>query len=904
MSTRRASVLLIALGLMAACVALAFAFVSGTGRTLGSAHDETAVALARSATRQGTAHAYRTLIADYIGNPRVPTHLRQNWWAGFSSIDTHRVGWSTATSTDDMPSGEEGSAEDANGNDVPLDFRLGDQYFAYKGSYYMREMAWTQGDWLISGLARWIEPGHYHSDLRGKPISFHLTHPVAASAGSPDPAIRAGENWTPDIDTPIYYDEHFARVATRAEARYRLRYAIAIDDLNGHILSNLVGPYQPPTNVAPTAIPTAADDIGAREVDGTAVSQWGDSFNNLVLSARGEYSWWPMIHRFRGLGMAGDWANSHVRDYQILLSHFDANGSPKVLDDWDRALYTPPAGEPTGRYDTPFPPYMNLGAQQKEIQNISAQRGPTYSFEDIKQAVQEYEGLAQGFTPFGAATRATATPSAWNDSYTGCPWQVNLPTASPRTVSRMLFAYLPREQRTYRYQNKYRATYLGKDTNTGADKWSGETTLGTNGSAGFFDAPGNGVNLFTSPSFSTFFSWRTAAYPGTTPTVATPDWRVDLGKDINLTGTWLGPGSSFVVMMPLPGQTNYMHLHGVWEVVEKADTSVIGGEKITWRPAGNNFFAFGPNQGYTFYDSYWHDLMVGFTHAYCVAALAWYDDTGAGWQGNPTGGRVRWPAVSGRPEFGTGTQLAVDTDVDGDGVAETPSLADSPKDLDRLFMLAMGEEPNDVVRPTTPVQGIYCFGDYNSRSRADRTLCAFTINNNIKSLLSASPAKITPGEAANMELVLNDMRLSFFGASPQYPDFRGIDFDGNNRVECSGYTGGSAAVETTAYGPIVAVNRRFSLTGTFVFQKSHFFRAFVRGQVFDELRQVPVATSDCETVFAIDPDGSLYDVNNAPKAAWNAVPASCTGMEDSGVMMQRWHRSIYTGAMLAGTSGQ
>lgn len=898
MHSRRASVLMIALGLMAACVALAFAYVSGTGRALGSALDENATALARSATRQGIAHAYRTLIADYVQHPRVPTHLRQDWWAGFRSIDSHRAGWTTSTSADDFPNGREGSAEDTNANDLPIDFLLGDQYFAYKGAYWQRESGWSYGNWLINGQARWIEPERYHSDLQRRPISFHLEHPAAASPGSPDPAVRAGENWLPDIDNPVYYDEHFGRVSSRAEARYRLRYAISIDDLNGHLLSNLVGPYQPPVNVAPAAIPTATDDMGAREIDSAAVGTWGDSFNTLVLAAHGEYAWWPMIHRFRGAGVTEDWANTHTREYQHILNRFDSTGSPQVLDDWDRALNVAPPGEPTGRYDTPFPAFAKLLPGYQEIWRISAQRGPSYSFDDLKQAAQDYDGTAQVFTPFGRTTKATSSPSAWNDSYLGNPWRVNLPTASPRAISRMLFAYLPVEQRTYRYLDKYSADFNGFDPNSGAATWTNEVKIPT-APTEVLDTPGLGVNLFTSPSFSTAFSWRTTPYPGTKPTSAIPDWRVDLGKDIDLSSAWLGPGWAFVVKNPYPGMAGYLHYHGAWEVVESANAAP-GGKKITWRPGGANFFGIGPGQGYTFYDSYWQDLMVAFLHAYSASAIAWFDDTGAGWQGNPTGGRVVWPAVTGRPIFGNGSQFAIDTDLDGDGTPESPSLADSPQDVDRLFLMALGEEPDDLPRPLTPVQGIYAFA---ANAQSDRILCTYTVSNNIKSLLNASPAKITTGEAESMELVLNDMRLSLLGSSPQYPNFCGIDFDGNGQVKCSGYPGGQAPVATVSYGPIVPPDRRFSLTGTIVFQKSHFFRVFVRGQVFDELRQIPVASSDCETVFAIDPDGSLYDVNNATRSGWSSNPASCTGMEDCSVLMQRWHQSMYTGAMPSGTSG-
>ena len=898
MSTRRGSVLLIALGLMTACVALAFAFLSASARTLGSAQDESAGLLSRSAVRQGTVHAMRCLIDDYVRHPHVPTNIRQAWWSGFRSIDSHRSGWDTAVQTDNHPNGLEGSPEDANGNDVPVDGQLTDMYF---NDPSMRESGWSYGNWLHFGLGRWIEPGHFHTDLLNKPISFHLVHPVAASGSSPDPAVRAGENWLPDVDQPIYYDDTFAKVATRAQARYRLRYAVSIDDLNGHLLSNLVGPYQPPTNSAPSTVPTAADDQGIREVDATAVAQWGDSFNDLVLANGGEYGWWPLMQQFRGLGCTGDWANDHPRYYQRILARF-SGGAPQVLDDWDRALVLPPAGEPTGRYDTYFPVYQTLTGVGQSVGGITGMRGPSYSWEGLKQARQEPDVGSQVYTPFGGTTTATPTPRNWNDSYLGCPWRVNLPTTSPMAFTLMLFGYLPKEPRMYRYQDKYEDTCTGRDGNTGGLIWGAPVTLGTNGSAGFFDAPSTTVNLFTSPSFASAFGWHATPYPGTAPTVVIPNWRIDLGKDINLSSAWLPTGqAAFSAMSPYPGMGSALYTHGSWQVTESVNP-VIGGKQIRWTPGGANFFAIGPGNAYTYYDSYWFDLLIAFQHAYAVTALAWQDNTGAAWKGAPNAGHVIWPAVSGRAIFGTGTQLAIDTDADGDAVPETPGLADSPKDFDRLFLMALGEEPDDVARPTTPVTGIFSA----AVGEDDHRLTTYTVNNNIRSLLiSATPGvTITAGEAAEMELVLNDMRLSFLGASPQYPDFCGIDFDDNGIVRCSGYIGGQAVRVGAAYGPVVAADRRFSLTGYFVFQKSHFFRIFVRGEVFDELRQAPIASSDCESVVAIDPDGSLYDVNNNPTGNWKAVPANCAGLEDSGVIFQRWHRSLYQGAMASGTTSQ
>jgi hypothetical protein len=112
-----------------------------------------------------------------------------------------------------------------------------------------------------------------------------------------------------------------------------------------------------------------------------------------------------------------------------------------------------------------------------------------------------------------------------------------------------------------------------------------------------------------------------------------------------------------------------------------------------------------------------------------------------------------------------------------------------------------------------------------------------------------------------MELVVNDWRMSFFGSSGQYPGFRPLDLDDDGRAESSAYTAGAALVDASGAAP--EPERRFSLTGNFVFQKARYLRIFVRGEVFDQLVGRAVAAEDREAVVAIDPDGRYRDLNNA-----------------------------------------
>lgn len=158
---------------------------------------------------------------------------------------------------------------------------------------------------------------------------------------------------------------------------------------------------------------------------------------------------------------------------------------------------------------------------------------------------------------------------------------------------------------------------------------------------------------------------------------------------------------------------------------------------------------------------------------------------------------------------------------------------------------------------------------------------------NIKKLLTEGA--ITPEQSALMELVVNDMRMSFFGASPDYPDFRPLDLNDDGSVSCSGYASGKQAADPlTGRGP--EPETWFSLTGCFAFDKSRYYRIFTRGQLFDEIRGIPVAETDFETVYAVDPDGDVWDVHEQPTGVGG------NGLADSHILYQRQLNNRYIGA--------
>lgn len=125
-----------------------------------------------------------------------------------------------------------------------------------------------------------------------------------------------------------------------------------------------------------------------------------------------------------------------------------------------------------------------------------------------------------------------------------------------------------------------------------------------------------------------------------------------------------------------------------------------------------------------------------------------------------------------------------------------------------------------------------------------------------------------------MELIVNDFRLSFFGASPQYgSDFRAFDFNGDGKAACSGFEPNAAATPdetalhldqytTNVDGNGIAgeeVKHYFSNTGCFFLGKSRFWRIIVRGEVWDNYLKISNNTVDLDAVICLDPT----DADNA-----------------------------------------
>jgi len=992
---RRGSVFLFALGLLVVMVTTAYAFMSSMRIHRDANQSLQLVKIAEMAAQQGTVHAIEVLHQDYLAQPGLPTHLGLRFNTAFAPIDSLRVGKKLRGATGPAPTAAElaaaktaangyqpvglaGSWEDENENDTKGELLLTTPYngtFAGHGSYSERGEVFGRGMMLAQGHARYIEPGYYHADLPlfdytapasatgagisplpkpGKPVSFHLDHPQLADASSADPAIQRGEPWIPDNNNPLYLDGNLVPVPTKAMARYRLRYAVVIEDQSGHMPLAWPAEYKDidPAVAKSTAFtPTEAklydeldndDDLSAGPPVVSIGTRYADTSYNimgqLMSSGYGYHGWF--LATGAGQTIWKDANSTQALSSRQLLASVTAAG---VFNRYDQAA--PVVGAKPGA----SPPNLEIAATSNMT---TAYRGPIASWGghrvfDENASFSGASSLTYTLTPFGRRPVKVANPAnkdRYVNSHVDTPWQVNLPTATPETVQTMLYAYMPFEFLAQIFTHRRVQEYDGLD-GSGNPKWRDPLTpdptddplkrdpLYVDISAdnemqdpskrmdfrNLFDPAGSFSEVFGEPGFLGTLSTACGAdhYPGTHPSAPGTKWRADLGKDIDINTSNFGLLTSggqplpigFVTAKPpfwglgmAPAHINYVK----WREWREYD----GPKSINYGPpvppparplqAGDEQWtkltiddfsnmtggaSFTKKGGFYYEHSYYMDVANAFFHTISLVQLAWLPDNGGASDSYPLDGRARFPAgmtnpdlasllSDGKPQFASPVGLRdadmMDSDGDGDGIVDSPSAFDTIEEVDAQFVRNMGEYPGTSSDPATPNEGLYVVKVFPTpdpyftvchKNRAE----AITRrpNHNIRTLLNATLIDVE--HARGMELVLNDFRLSFFGSSAQYRNFRGIDFDGDLQVYCSAYAGGRVGVETARHGPVIPPSRQFSLAGNFLFQKSHFYRIFVRGEVFDMARNVPVEWTLLESAYAIDPQGDIYDCFNQPR---------------------------------------
>jgi hypothetical protein len=221
---------------------------------------------------------------------------------------------------------------------------------------------------------------------------------------------------------------------------------------------------------------------------------------------------------------------------------------------------------------------------------------------------------------------------------------------------------------------------------------------------------------------------------------------------------------------------------------------------------------------------------------------------------------------------------------------------DTMRDLDAVFLANLGIDINNPAAPPA-VAGYY------GQTGTPGTISSFYPANNPFTLCAAgSPLPTTPYspqvQAEVMELLINDMRLSFFGSSPDYPNFQPLNFRGGNDAGmpdaiCSGYASSGNPSEIANgvdhHGaPRSAPTTWFSNTGCFFIGKSRFWRIRSRGEVWDNVTNKTLSEGLLDSVVCVDP---------ADATTADPLPNPAGGQWSTHTIYQRWWYDVYRGMM-------
>jgi hypothetical protein len=523
MTSRSGSFLVVCLSMMALMIILAFAILADIREQNDTSTGNQRYLLARAAARAGLDHAVEQILTDYnqttmdvrtySANAATPpsvsvpafTFLDGAYRAPFVSINYPNT---TTTWLDSNIS----SSDD--------DVRFEDYTLRPMGWWWYETPNWW-GQQMYDGRGRYYEPGYYNL----APLSAGSTVPVDATPfTSPSAAV-------PQRAQAMFYDEQFRRIASvgdlqadRQNARYRLRYAVGVEDLSGHLLINpipdmqmLCGPglvtdYRTPAANHPwmtTAI-NAVAGIAAVNNGG----QFGAQLEH-IFQGRGYYNNADMDHTPSGINVptskdhwpktfplmyrdhpefnpttgsydgVGCW-NSFIdgQDSGGLTNnlYFYGGGSQGPFGKKDGGEVLPPGGQ--NGTNTNFWPYPDGSGLL-----MHCLMGPVMSFENVAYAAHGESGYLMGnpefdkfaVTPFGRRLTTTgynpAGPNLWYQGRVDTPLYFNLMTTPPSLIGGMLYAYIQPWVKVYQYTSVSWYELTGYGPTTG---WPTFSYLGSN----------------------------------------------------------------------------------------------------------------------------------------------------------------------------------------------------------------------------------------------------------------------------------------------------------------------------------------------------------------------------------------------------------------------------------------
>ncbi len=255
-------------------------------------------------------------------------------------------------------------------------------------------------------------------------------------------------------------------------------------------------------------------------------------------------------------------------------------------------------------------------------------------------------------------------------------------------------------------------------------------------------------------------------------------------------------------------------------------------------------------------NSYYFDLIAAMAQAIAVFRSEYlqYSNVFFSQDGNPWIGKI----------FNTGQD-------------PQPQAYQTLRDLDRLFLAELGESLDHPGTGAPASLGLTAFQPSNVGHGLTAPFVPYVAKNNIWSLAQnhllgtnvtangASVASLTDAQRAHvMELLLNDFRMSFFGCSPAYSDvasatqeFRPLDFLGDGMAYCSCYAGSDndPIYPLPCAPPGTKPPTYFTIAGAFFIGKSHYYRVFSRGEVWDNLLNHKLDEATLDSALSVDPEG-------------------------------------------------
>jgi hypothetical protein len=926
--SRQGSFLLFSVALVAVMVAFGFALLQTVRLSADAGTSSQRQWFAQEAAIAGLHHAMENIALDYRSAHRSATYLDGIW---------HREFYPLGYDQNQPDSATPGADDDVRRENVlwlPIIERNDRGYWEYSNGYG------SMGNNLYQyqGRARYYEVGYYEpadptyaSATRSNLSATRFTNAAAAVPS------RAGG---------LFLDAQLHRIvpasgesvdAVRNRSRYRLRYAVITNDAGSALLVNPALDVDYRDAWKPGAVPLAA--APAMADDGTylnaAYATYGAAFAPTELGRRMERYGNSLVNMLTAGSSPGERGAclrmEHVFKLRGVSSNLavDDNGWPVAFPTmmrlwksgstcWAYHASDAPAATNLGLFKSPAGLIQLEGGQSVterpaniDVSLAHALVGPQYSYRSIQTAISgdiddadwghgdpvQTRSLA---TPFGRAGEkgVKTAASQWNRGPTDVPWVINPLTASIGMLNGMIAGYMPSQFKKTPLRNmvtvggvstpttavthvsasgRLNVTY-GRDLFTdfmspafirwpaqqGPPQTTAQDKVQTSPDVWKYPVPPYSNNAAHAPSLWPNYVIPDArpvsqVYPGpyaSLSEMAPVDAMEDTGKDINASKVYCEGSSGYSRLCAFDSHSPNVLTGGPPLTYQNNWTE-------TWVPMHGNL---------PIADSFFWDMSAAFGTALSVLRMHYVE--------------VMNPWVNPANVFPNGRS----PDADMDSIA----------DLDALFLKQLGIDISNPASAavTSSWKPLSIPASFPRKFGKDQV----TLNNNIRSLVTGDLLKTATLtsvlRARSMEMMLNDWRMSFLGASPDYAaTFRPLDFDGDGYAICSAYSASGSfaddvggvtwprrAADPNGQGPTVdpITDYPFSLTGCFTMTKSRYYRVIVRGELWDCQLRRPVSNATMESVLCIDANGrsTTNELNH-----------------DLAVLYQRWFWNSYNGLL-------